>query len=100
MAYQLSTEVFGTGEDPNHRSHWGFMIHQPPNTTGDLPHVRLIDMDRLWYGFESRLSTNIVGMQALGLCQLAELTPRQRRQVIDVIKSEPASRDGRRRCQD
>jgi len=100
MAYQLSIEVFGTGEDPNHRSHWGFMIHQPPNTTGDLLHVRLIDLDRLWYEFESRFSTNIVDMQALGLCRLAELTPQQRRQVTDVIKSESAPRDGRRRCQD
>jgi hypothetical protein len=100
MAYQLSIEVFGSGEDPNHRSHWGFMIHQPPNTTGDLLHVRLIDLYRLWYEFESRSNTDIVDMQALGLCRLAELTPQQRLQVIQVIKSEPAPRDGSRKCQD
>ncbi|KAJ5995017.1 hypothetical protein N7481_001994 [Penicillium waksmanii] len=100
MAYQLSIEVFGTGEDPNHRSHWGFMIHQPPNTTGDLLHVRLIDMYRLWYEFESRSNTDIVDMQALGLCRLAELTPQQRLQAIQIIKSEPAPRDGSRKCQD
>lgn len=100
MAYQLSIEVFGTGEDPNHRSHWGFMIHQPPSTTGDLLHARLIDLYRLWYEFESRFNTNIVDMQALGLCRLAELTPQQRLQAIEVIKSEPAPRDGTRKCQD
>ncbi|CAI7675632.1 unnamed protein product [Penicillium pancosmium] len=100
MAYQLSIEVFGSGEDPNHRSHWGFMIHQPPNTTGDLLHVRLIDLYRFWYEFESRSNTDIVDMQALGLCRLAELTPQQRLQVIQVIKSEPAPRDGSRKCQD
>lgn len=100
MAYQLSIEVFGTGDDPNHRSHWGFMIHQPPNTTGDLLHVRLIDLYQLWYEFESRFNTNIVDMQALGLCRLAELTPQQRLQAIEVIKSEPAPRDGTRKCQD
>lgn len=100
MAYQLSIEVFGTGEDPNHRSHWGFMIHQPPNETGDLLHVRLVDLYQLWYEFESRFNTNIVDMQALGLCRLAELTPQQRLHAIGVIKSEPAPRNGARKCQD
>lgn len=100
MAYHLSIEVFGSGEDPNHRSHWGFMIHQPPNTTGDLLQVGLADLYRLWYEFESRSNTDIVDMQALGLCRLAESTPPQRRQVTQVIKSEPAPRDGSTKCQD
>ncbi|KAJ5099776.1 hypothetical protein N7532_006777 [Penicillium argentinense] len=100
MAYQLSIEVFGKGDEPSARSHWGFMIHQPPGTTGDLLHVRLIDLDRLWYEFESRSSTNIVDMAALGLCRLAVLSPPQRRRAMEVIRSEPPPRDGARKCQD
>ncbi|PWY92371.1 hypothetical protein BO70DRAFT_357489 [Aspergillus heteromorphus CBS 117.55] len=100
MSHQLSIEVFGTGEDPNHRSHWGFMIHRPPNRTGDLLHVRLLDLDRLWYQFEARLGTDLLTMQAVGICKIAELSAQQRHQAIEVIKNEPAPRDGRRKCQD
>jgi hypothetical protein len=54
MAYELSIEVFGLGEDPNHRSHWGFMIHQAPQALGDLLHVRVIGLERLCCQFEYR----------------------------------------------
>lgn len=100
MNYQLSIEVFGNGEDPNHRSHWGFMINQPPSLTGDLFHVRIIDLTRLWYQFEPRYGTNIASMQAMGMCKIADLTPKQRLDAIEIITKEPAPRDGKRRCQD
>ena len=103
MAYQLSITVFGLGEDPNHRSHWGFTLHQPSTGIIDLLHVRLIDLDKLWYQFEPRLGTNLADlatMQAMGMCRLAQLNHQQRQQVIQVIGNEPAPRDGSRRCQD
>ncbi|KAJ5609296.1 hypothetical protein N7528_009863 [Penicillium herquei] len=100
MQYNLSIEIFGTGEDPKHRSHWGFVIHQPPRTFGDLLHVWPIDIDKLWYDFEPRFGTELNIMQALGLCQISTLSSSQRRQAIEVISQEPAPRDGRRKCQD
>ncbi|KAJ5108499.1 hypothetical protein N7456_005174 [Penicillium angulare] len=100
MNYHLSIEVFGTGEDPKHRSHWGFVIHQPSRTFGDLLHVWPIDIDKLWYDFEARFGTELNIMQAKGLCQISTLSSSQRRQAIEVISQEPAPRDGRRKCQD
>lgn len=100
MQYQLSIEVFGTGEDPKHRSHWGFVIHQPPRTFGDLLHVRPVNIEKLWYEFEPRFGTDLNIMQALGLCKIATLDSRQRRLAIEVISQEPAPRDGMRKCQD
>ncbi|KAJ5947719.1 hypothetical protein N7466_000734 [Penicillium verhagenii] len=100
MQYQLSIEVFGTGEDPKHRSHWGFVIHQPPRTFGDLLHVLPIDLERLWYEFEPRYGTELDIMQALGLCNIATLNSEPRRLAIELISQEPAPRDGRRKCQD
>jgi hypothetical protein len=70
MAYELSIEVFGTGEDPNHRSHWGFVIHRPSLLFGDLLHVKAIDLDRLWYEFDPRMGTPLVTMQALGMVKI------------------------------
>lgn len=100
MHYQLSIEIFGQGEDPNYRSHWGFVIHIPPNTHGDLLHVRPIDINRLWYEFEPRYGTDLKVMQALGLCKVSTLDSEQRRQAITTISGEAAPRDGKRRCQD
>lgn len=100
MEYQLSIQVFGAGEDPNHRSHWGFVINQPPSLVGDILHVRPIDLGRLWYEFESRFGTELPIMQALGMCRIATLSPQQRRLAIEVITNEPAPRDGKRKCQD
>jgi hypothetical protein len=100
MSYQLSVEVYGSGEDPNHRSHWGFMINQPSSSIGDLLHVRVIDLEKLWYQFEERYGTNVVSMQAVGMCKIADLTPKQRQDAIAIIKKEDAPRDGKKRCQD
>lgn len=100
MQYQFSIEVFGNGEDPIHRSHWGFVIHRPPSAIGDLLHVRPVDLSRLWYEFEPRYGTELNVMQARGLCKISTLSSEQRRQAIAVISAEPAPRDGVRKCQD
>ncbi|KAK1141561.1 hypothetical protein N8T08_008976 [Aspergillus melleus] len=100
MAYELSIQVFGTGEDPRHRSHWGFVIHKPSALVGDLYHVKVIDLDKLWYQFEPRTSTPLRTMQAVGKVKLGDLSEKQRQDAIQVITSSPAPRDGRKRCQD
>ncbi|PLN79451.1 hypothetical protein BDW42DRAFT_195167 [Aspergillus taichungensis] len=100
MAYELSIEIFGLGEDPRHRSHWGFVINRPSQLVGDLLHVKLLDLDRLWYEFEPRMSTPLVTMQAVGKVKLGELTELQRQEAIRVISSERAPRDGKKKCQD
>ncbi|KAG2000950.1 hypothetical protein GB937_010676 [Aspergillus fischeri] len=38
-------------------------------------------------------------MQALGLVKIGDLSEQQRQEAIKVISSEPAPRDGKRRCQ-
>lgn len=100
MEYHLSIGVFGTGEDPQHRSHWGFVIHHPTCLIGDLLHVELLDLDTLWYEFEMRFKTDLAIRGAQGLSRITTLDPLQRNKAIEVIKSEPAPRDGQRRCQD
>ncbi|RAL01714.1 uncharacterized protein BO80DRAFT_493138 [Aspergillus ibericus CBS 121593] len=90
--FQLSITVFGSGEDPNNRPHWGFTIHQPST-----------DLDKLWYQFAPRLGTdqvNLATLQAVGICRLADLNRQQHPQVIQVIGGKPAPMDGTRRCQD
>jgi hypothetical protein len=98
--YELSIEIFGAGEDPQHRSHWGFVIHRPSALVGDLLHVKVIDLDRLWYQFEPRMSTPLRTMQAVGKVKLGDLSEQQRQHAIQVITSSPAPRDGKKRCQD
>lgn len=119
-SYTLSVAIFGEGHNPSHRSHWAFTIHQsqppqqdPTSTTttatyGDLLHVRVIDLDRLWYQFEHRYDTHLPTMhntmQAVGTCKIAELpTAADRRRAIEIITEEGekrAPRDGGRRCQE
>ncbi|KAF9883683.1 hypothetical protein FE257_003067 [Aspergillus nanangensis] len=100
MSHQLSIEISGAGEDPNHRSHWAFAVHQPSSRTGDLLHVRVLDLDRLWYGFEFRRGTRLGAMQGVGLCKLAPLDARQRQHAEELIRNEPPPTDGKRKCQD
>lgn len=97
MAYELSIEIFGTGEDPQHRSHWGFVIHRPASYVGDLLHVKLIDLNRLWYQFEQRSGTPLRTMQAIGKVKVADLSEQQRQHAIQVITASPAPRDGKKR---
>ncbi|KAJ5462762.1 hypothetical protein N7475_007706 [Penicillium sp. IBT 31633x] len=101
MAFNLSIEVFGPGDTPPHRSHWGFMINRPGNLEfGDLLQVQVIDAQRLWYGFAPRYATKIVDQAAVGMCKIAELTSQQRHEAIRVIEKEAAPRNGTSRCQD
>lgn len=100
MSYRLAIEVFGPGDDPNHRSHWGLLIYREGEDFGDLLHVQVIDLQRLWYEPDYRQGARIVTQQAVGMCKVADLDEQQRRKVIEVIRAEPAPRDGKRRCQD
>ncbi|RDH33795.1 hypothetical protein BDQ94DRAFT_169871 [Aspergillus welwitschiae] len=104
-SYELSIQIFGPGEDPHHRSHWGFLIAKPSSPTGDLLHVQVIHLDNLWYQFEARINTPLrtmeTMMQAVGKVKLATLGgEQQRQQAIEVITASPAPRDGRKRFQD
>ncbi|KAJ5795156.1 hypothetical protein N7457_001755 [Penicillium paradoxum] len=101
MAYNLSIEVFGPGDIPTHRSHWGFMINRPGNLEfGDLLQVEVIDADRAWYSYAPRYATKIIDKGAAGMCKIADLTSQQRHEVIKVIEKSPAPRNSRGRCQD
>ncbi|KAI9925357.1 hypothetical protein MW887_006285 [Aspergillus wentii] len=100
MAYRLSIQISGPGEDPIHRSHWAFMIYKPHEDFGDLFDVKLIDLDKLWYQPDHRIGTSIIHERPIGMCKIANLDVPQRLRVIEVIKAEEAPRDGKRRCQD
>ncbi|CAI7594271.1 unnamed protein product [Penicillium crustosum] len=94
-------KVFGPGDSPTHRSHWGFMINKPGNLEfGDLLQVEIIDAGRLWYGFAPRYATKIVDKAAVGMCKIADLTSQQRHDAIKVIEKEPAPKNSIGRCQD
>ncbi|KAJ5803940.1 uncharacterized protein N7518_000243 [Penicillium psychrosexuale] len=101
MAYNLSIEVFGSGDSPTHRSHWGFMINKPGNLEfGDLLQVEVVDSDRLWYGFAPRYATKIIDKAAVGMCKLTDLTSQQRHDVIKTIEKVPAPKNSIGLCQD
>ncbi|KAA8645113.1 uncharacterized protein ATNIH1004_009330 [Aspergillus tanneri] len=100
MAFYLCVEAFGNGEDPNHRCHWGFLLHHSQEDFGDLYEVQLIDLKKLWYQANCREATTIRDPQAVGMCKIAVLDAKSRYAAIRVIKDEPAPRDGKRRCQD
>lgn len=92
MTYRLSIKISGEGKHSSYRSHWGF---------GDLLHVLILDLNRLWYQFEHRSGSNIpTNTQVVGICKIADLDSIQRRKAIEVIEAETAPRDGKRRCQD
>lgn len=101
MTYDLSIEVFGPGDIPTHRSHWGFMINKPGNLQfGDLLQVEIIDAQRLLYSYAPRYATKIVDKGAAGMCKIADLTSQQRHDAIKVIEKAPAPRNSTARCQD
>lgn len=100
MEYELSIMISGPGEDPEYRSHWGFFIQEPTELFGDLLHVKVIDLDRLWYQFEPCTGTSIATAKALGMVKIGNLSAKQRQEAIRTISSEPAPKDGRKRCQD
>ncbi|KAH8435057.1 uncharacterized protein LDX57_012686 [Aspergillus melleus] len=100
MFFQLCIRAIGNGDDPNHRSHWGFIFYTPGEDYGDLYHVQVIDLPRLWYQADTRQAVNIKEQQAVGMCRIALLDTRLRAHAVQVIQGEPAPRDGKSRCQD
>ncbi|KKK14536.1 hypothetical protein ARAM_000195 [Aspergillus rambellii] len=99
MAYQLSVSIFGPGiSEP---AHWGFVIHQPPNDSGELLHVRVIDVPMNIFQFEPRVPHLLDSQGAYGLCKIADLDGAQRFKVASILEREvPAPRGGMKNCQD
>lgn len=100
MAFELFIEVFGNGDDPNHRSHWGFLVARQGDDFGDLYHVLLIDQSKLWYQLDVRRGTTIKTRQAEGVCKIPLQDGALLSKTIKIIESEPAPQDGKRKCQD
>lgn len=100
MAYHLAISVYGPGTDPNHRSHWGFLIYKPEENVGDLLHTPVVDLARLWYQFEERSGVPVMSKQSAGRFKIATITENQRQAAKLIIKAEPPPRDGKRKCQD
>jgi hypothetical protein len=100
MAYRLCISVLGPGTDPNFRSHWAFAIYRDGDDFGDVLHTPVLDLERRWYQFEERSGVPLFSKTSEGHVKIASLTDDQRRAAKKVISSEPAPRDGTRRCQD
>ncbi|KAL2828592.1 hypothetical protein BJY01DRAFT_255312 [Aspergillus pseudoustus] len=100
MAYELLIEICGPGLSAKSRSHWGFAIRESGASFGDLLHVQVIDLERLWYQFDAREGIDLATMQAEGMAKVVDLTADQRRRVVSIIRAEAAPRDGKRRCQE
>lgn len=69
-------------------------MHQPSQVFGDLFHVKVIDIGKLWYEFDTRTGTPLATMQAVGKVKIANLTASQRQAAINVISSEKPPRGG------
>ncbi|KAL5340000.1 hypothetical protein BJX70DRAFT_137663 [Aspergillus crustosus] len=99
MAYRLSIAIFGPGT--SEPAHWGFVIHQPYATFGDLLHVRVIDVPSNIFQFEPRIRHLLESQGAWGLCKLADLNREQRSKVASILEKEvPTPRGGTKNCQD
>ncbi len=98
MSYTLSIAISGPGT--TERAHWGFTLHQPPNTFGDLLHVRLIDLPSKRFQFENRTGHGLSEQDAWGLATVTTgLTGAQRVQVVSILEAEkPPVGEGK--CQD
>ncbi|KAL4970757.1 uncharacterized protein BDV14DRAFT_1749 [Aspergillus stella-maris] len=100
--HELYIPISGPGLSPQSRSHWSFLLRTPGATYGDLLHVQVIDLAKLWYQFDAREGIDLSrrSLQAEGMVKIADLTAEQRRRAIAVIRGEAAPRDGKRRCQE
>ncbi|KAL4932675.1 uncharacterized protein BDV17DRAFT_287617 [Aspergillus undulatus] len=100
--HELYIPIAGPGLTPQSRSHWSFLLRKPGATYGDLLHVQVIDLTKLWYQFDARegIDLSSSSLQAEGMVKIADLTGEQRRRVIATIRNEAAPRDGKRRCQE
>ena len=93
--YTLSIGVYGDGEDPNHRSHWGFLISSPGNEVGNLLHVRLISLQGLICQFETRSSYPLASQTCEGRVLLGYIESTKYNQVVKIISEEPAPRNNK-----
>ncbi|KAF1842846.1 uncharacterized protein K460DRAFT_314534 [Cucurbitaria berberidis CBS 394.84] len=98
--YTLSIGIEGDGEDPNHRSHWGFLIYRPENEIGTLLHVQLLSFEGLIYQYESRTGYPLESQTSEGRVLLGDINPSRYNQVVQIISGEPAPRNNQDRCQD
>ncbi|OCL15195.1 hypothetical protein AOQ84DRAFT_329797 [Glonium stellatum] len=100
MSYhELSIVVDGRGDDPNHRSHWSFLLSTPGARFGNLFHVQVIDPDHLIYQFE-RQSDHLIQSHGEGRLLVARIGAWRYRQAEDIISREPAPRNGKDGCQE
>jgi hypothetical protein len=100
MSFELAIKVSGPGTNPQARSHWEFLIYRSGQNIGELLHTRLLDEDRRWFQFEERSGVDLVSNCTQGHVKLATLSNEQRLAAKKVIATEPAPRDGVKRCQD
>ncbi|KAL4817634.1 hypothetical protein BDW67DRAFT_160029 [Aspergillus spinulosporus] len=98
--HELYIPISGLGLTPTSCSHWSFFLRTSGASYGDLLHIQPISLSPLWFQFDAREGIDISSLQAEGMVKIADLTPEQRRQVVKIIRSEPAPRDGKRRCQE
>ncbi|KAF1918788.1 hypothetical protein BDU57DRAFT_511539 [Ampelomyces quisqualis] len=93
--YTLSIGVYGDGEDPSHRSHWGFLMSKPGQAVGNLLHVQLISLQGLVYQFETRSGHPLQSQTCKGMVLLDYIQPANYNQVVKIISEEPAPRNGK-----
>ncbi|KAL4993784.1 hypothetical protein BDV10DRAFT_189673 [Aspergillus recurvatus] len=98
--HELYIPISGLGLTPTSCSHWSFLLRTPGASYGDLLHVQPISLSPLWFQYDAHEGIDISSLQAEGMVKIADLTPEQRRQVVKIIRSEPAPRDDKRRCQE
>lgn len=93
--YSLAIEVDGDGEDPNHRSHWGFLIFMPGTSVGKLMHVQLLSLEGLVYQFETRKGQVLNNQSSEGRILLADIDSQHYDRVVEIISKEPAPRNNK-----
>jgi hypothetical protein len=96
--FVLSIIVYGLGTDPNHRSHWALAIHRPDEQNGVVLQVIPIELSRLIYQFDLRRDVLLCNKSSEGSFIVATLD--HSRRAEELIREEPAPRDGVERCQD
>ncbi|KAK7532517.1 hypothetical protein IWX49DRAFT_327951 [Phyllosticta citricarpa] len=97
---QLSIVVYGSGEDPNHRSHWAFALHKPGSNTGNILHVNLLDSSKFLHHFEIYRDVGLKSESSEGYFKIAELTPEQSPRAAAIISDEQAPNNGKDKCQE
>lgn len=92
--YELTIGVYGRGEDPNHRSHWVFVLSAPSSQFGNILNVQLLDLDRLIYQFERRDREPLQSQGWEGRFMVANIPASKYREDEAIITREPAPRNG------